>query len=369
MDLREIVSTAPREAFLRGYAEQPLKEGQVRVKVDFAAAKHGTEFAAFRGIDPHIENRFDDGYKLFMPKDGQRVAPKDGRLVAPKDGQQVAPKDGQQVAPFFMRPGNMYVGKVSELGEGVDGVKVGDRVAGYGPVRPSQTTYAGDVLAVPEHMSWKEAVCYDPAQFALGGVRDGQVRLGDKAAVFGLGAIGLMTAQMLKLAGASLVIVCDPIAKRRDVALANGADIAIDPANEDAGMRIKQLTGGRGADVIIEASGFYDALQAAIRGIAYSCNIAVVGWYHECHGGLDFGREAHFNRPNLIFSRACSEPDLKYPNWSFGRICSTCWDMLSRGMLKCENVVDPVVPFVESADAYMAIERDASNSVKLGVAF
>ena len=338
-----------REAVYREYEEQPLKPGQVRVKVEHASVKHGTEYTAFRGIDPHLENRFDNELLLFIPD------------------QEIKEKS------FFMRPGNMYVGTVCEIGGDVDGAaagfKVGDRVAGYGPLRHTQTSRAGDLMAMPERMSWKEAVCYDPAHFALGGVRDGQVRLGDSVAVFGLGAIGQLAAQMARLAGAATVIVCDPIEKRRKVALANGADVALDPYAEDAGLAIKQLTGKRGADVIIEASGSYDAMQAAIRGIAYSCNIAVVDRYHECQGGLDFGREAHFNRPNLIFSRACSEPNLLYPNWSFQRLMDTCWDMLSKGLLKCDNIIDPVVPFAESAKAYMDIEQNPSNSIKLGVSY
>ena len=342
MALREMVSTEYKNAFLQEYTEQPLREGQVRVRAEFAAVKHGTEYAMFRGVDPHIDNRFDAEYNLFIPRDK---------------------------TPYFMRPGNMFVGRVCELGGGVTNLKLGDRIAGYGSVRQTYAIDAESALIPPEHMTWKEAVCYDPAQFALGGIRDAQVKLGDKVAIFGLGAIGMIAAQMAKLAGASLVIVCDPVRKRRDAALANGADIAIDPENEDAGLRIKQLTDKRGADAIIEASGIYKAMQAAIRGIAYSCNIAVVGWYHECHGGLDFGYEAHFNRPNLIFSRACSEPDLKYPNWSFSRICDTCWDMLAKGLIKCDNIVDPIVPFEDSAEAYMAIERSAEDSIKLGVIF
>ena len=343
--LMEVVSEKPREAFIREYTDVPLKPGQVRVDVDFASVKHGTEFTAFRGIDPHQENRFDDEYLLFLQD--QNIKDK----------------------PYFMRPGNMYVGRINEIGEDVNNYNIGDKVAWYGPLKQTQTTNVGDVLAIPDSMSWKEAVCFDPAHFALGGVRDGQVRLGDSVAVFGLGAIGMIAAQMAKLAGAAFVIVCDPIEKRRKAAIENGADFAIDPSVEDAGLKIKQLTSKRGADVIIETSGSYQALQAAIRGIAYSCNIAVVGWYHECRGGLDFGREAHFNRPNLIFSRACSEPDLLYPNWSFKRIRDTCWDILSRGLLKCENIIDPVVPFSESAKAYMEIEQNPNDSIKLGISY
>ena len=212
-------------------------------------------------------------------------------------------------------------------------------------------------------------MCYDPAQFALGGIRDGQVRVGDNVVISGLGAIGLLAAQFARLAGAAMVIVCDPIEKRRNVALENGADLALDSSSVDVGFEIKKATGKRGADVVIETSGNYHALQQAIRGVAYNGNVAVVGWYHECLGGLNLGREAHFNQPNIIISRACSEPNREYPRWSFERICNTCWDMLAKGLLKCENIVDPVVPIDKAAETYMSIDRNPSSSVKMGVEF
>ena len=220
-----------------------------------------------------------------------------------------------------------------------------------------------------ERMTWKEAMCYDPAQFALGGISDGKVRVGDNVAIFGLGAIGLIAAQLARLAGAAKVIVCDPIQKRREAALENGADLALDSSAVDVGLEIKKATDNRGADVIIETSANYHALQHAIRGIAYNGNIAVVGWYHECAGGFNLGREAHFNQPNILLSRACSEPNRDYPRWDFDRICAVCWDMLRKGLIKCENIVDPVVALEEAADAYMAIEQNPSSSVKLGVTF
>jgi threonine dehydrogenase-like Zn-dependent dehydrogenase len=343
MALREVVSEAPRKAFIRDYEDAPLKPAQIRVKVEYAAAKHGTEFTHFRGQDPFLENRFDEQRQIFVPDESVKNA------------------------PYFMRPGNMWVGVVTETGAGVKHHKIGDRVAWYGPLKTTHTVDDGCALMVSPGMTWKQAVCYDPAQFALGGIRDGNVRMGDNVSVFGLGAIGLLAAQMAKLAGARQVIVCDPIEKRRQAALENGADAAIDTAAEDAGMRIKELTRNRGADVTIETSGSYHALQAAIRGAAYNANIAVVGWYHECLGGLDLGREAHFNQPNIMLSRACSEPNREYPRWDFKRVCDTCWEMLGQGLLNCENIVDPVVPFEKSAQAYMAIEQNPNESVKLGV--
>lgn len=142
--------------------------------------------------------------------------------------------------PFFMRPGNMWVGNITEIGPKVSGFQVGERIAGYGPFKSTHTLKAENALRMSERMTWKEAMCYDPAQFALGGIRDGQVRVGDNVAIFGLGAIGLIAAQLARLAGAAKVIVCDPIQKRREAALENGADLALDSSAVDVGLEIKR---------------------------------------------------------------------------------------------------------------------------------
>lgn len=344
--LKRLIATAPFTPVLVEYEEQPLKPDEVRVKTDFAAPKHGTELSHYRGQDPFQDSYYDEEWRMFLSREHK-------------------PND-----EFPMILGNMCVGTITEIGADVTGFEVGQRVAGYGPIRSTQTFKTREILTMPERMTWQEAVCHDPAQFALGGIRDGHVRIGDIVVVSGLGAIGLIAAQMARLSGASKVIVVDPIERRRKAALENGADLALDPTACDAGLEIRKATDKHGADVTIETSGTYPALQAAIRGSAYGGNIAVVGWYKECKAGLNLGREAHFNQPNIIISRACSEPNRDYPRWSFDRICDTCWDMLKKGMIKCENIIDPVVPFEESAKAYdELVDKHPDQSIKLGVKF
>lgn len=346
MSLNELFVNEPGKCLLRKYEDGPLSSGKLRVKVDFGAPKHGTELSLFRGQDPFLENRFDQELQLFLP---------DNELKA---------------RPYGMKPGNMWVGKIIEVGAGVERFTIGQRIAGYGPLRNTHIIDSNNALIMPEDMTWKQAVCYDPTQFALGGIRDGHIRCGDNVAVFGLGAIGLIAAQLAKLSGAANVIVFDPIECRRKAALENGADYAFDPTTCDAGLEIKMLTNKLGADVIVETSGSYPALQAAIRGVAYAGNVSVVGWYKECKGFLNLGREAHMNQPNIFISRACSEPNRDYPRWDFNRICKTAWDLLSKGMIHCENIVNPVVKFEDSAKAYENfVDKHPEMSVKLGVEF
>jgi threonine dehydrogenase-like Zn-dependent dehydrogenase len=345
---KQLVAVAPRTTAVLTYEDRELKPGEMRVKVDFASPKHGTELAAFRGESPHIADYYDSDWHAFLPRQGSADDPFNGKWVL----------------------GNQFVGTVVEACGEVGDFNIGERVCGYGGIAETRITSPGGLRKMPANMSWQNAVCYDPAQFALGGVRDGGVKLGDAVAVIGLGAIGQVAAQLARLAGASYVAVVDPIEKRRTCALAAGADAAFDPTTQDAGLEFKRATGKRGVDVIIETSANEAALQVALRGLAFGGTIAFVGWARPFRGGLDLGREAHFNNANIVFSRAVSEPLREYPRWTFERICDSCWQILSDGRIDCENIIDPVVPFADAAGAYEEyVDRHPDRSIKLGFAF
>lgn len=106
-------------------------------------------------------------------------------------------------------------------------------------------------------------------------------------------------------------------------------------------------------DVVLETSGTYIAIQQGLRALAYGGTLAMVGWLKECKYPIHLGYEGHFNQQKIVFSRACSEPNTDYPRWSFDRICKEAWQMLCKGMFKCENIVNPVVPFEECDKGYL----------------
>ena len=211
-------------------------------------------------------------------------------------------------------------------------------------------------------------MCLDPATVALGGIRDARVRVGDRVAVFGLGAIGLMAVQLARVAGASFIVAVDPIEPRRAVAARTGANLVLDPTTSDVGLEVRAALGA-GVDVSIESSGSSRALHGAIRALAMGGAVAVIGWYTETKGGLDLGREAHFNRPKLVFPRAESEPHYDHPRWNNRRQADAAWQLLAEGRVDCEPVVQPVVRFEEVVEQYQEIDRHPEQSVKLGVRF
>jgi hypothetical protein len=75
------------------------------------------------------------------------------------------------------------------------------------------------------------------------------------------------------------------------------------------------------------------------------------------------------NRPRIVFTRACSEPNPDYPNWDEGRILDVAWRLLSDGTLRSEPIVRPVVDYRDLAQEYPRIATHPGENVKLGVRF
>lgn len=349
--MKKLVATAPRAAKLIDYEDPEIKDNEVRVKVEFAAPKHGTELADFRDVTPFKDGKFDEELRVFK-----------------KRGQ-----DEPRGITFGDLPiGNMFVGTIIEAGREVTDYKVGDRVCSYGPIKETEIINAVNnyrLRKMSKDASAMNAVCYDPCQSALGAVRDANVRPGDDVVVIGLGAIGLLALQLAVKAGAR-VIGIDPIAKRREVAEHLGAVLTLDSTVCDAGLEIKRFFDKRGADAIIETSGNVQALQSAIKGLGYNGLIAYVAFAKPFPAGLWLGQEGHFNYGRMIFSRAQSEPYPEFPRWNRHRLEDVVWDMLMNGYLDCSEIVNPVVPFAEVAEKFCeVVDQHPDESIKLGVQF
>lgn len=350
--MKKLVAVEPRVAELKEYEDRAILENEVRVKTQFASPKHGTELADFRGTTPFIDGKFDDEWKIFRERD----------------------KDEPRGIEFGDLPlGNMFVGTITEVGKQVTDFKVGDRVCSYGPIKETQIVNAVDnykLRKMSPDASAKNAVCYDPAQFALSGVRDANVRPGDRVVVIGLGAIGQLALQYAAKVGAAAVIGVDPIEKRRVIAKKHGANYTFDSMACDVGYEIKRVTGKQGADVIIETSGNVNALQSALKGLAYGGTIAYVAFSKPFPAGLWLGQEAHYNYGKIIFSRACSEPNPEYPRWSRKRIEDVVWEHLMSGYLDCEDIIYPTIDFEEAAEGFCKyVDQQPDASIKLGITF
>ncbi len=339
---KELLCVGKEQLAWNEYDEPPLGLGQLRVASQFTAAKHGTEMAVFKGYSG-VRGRYDRDLQVFAYD--------------------------KRYDPAGFRPGNMTVGAVTEVGPQVNGYAIGDRLLLYGGFRQTHIVAHDRCWKIPIDMPWQSAVCLDPADFALGAVRDGHVRVGDNVAIFGMGAIGLMVVQIARLAGAGKVIAVEPLASRRSLARQLGADLVLDPLHCDAGLEIKRATENRGADVAIDYSGDRQAIQAALRGVAYGATVVAGAYPPPYDAGLDFGAEAHVNTPHIVFSRACSEPNRDHPRWDERRLLVACMDLLTGGRVRGQEVVTPVVPFDELLETYPKIAAEPERLIKLGAAY
>lgn len=108
---------------------------------------------------------------------------------------------------------------------------------------------------IPNHVSYEEAALTEPLACVLHGVEEAQVKLGDTVAIIGAGPIGMLHLLTVKAVGAEKTIVIDLVDERLDFAGKLGADETVNAGKVDVVETVKRLTGGYGADVVIEAIG------------------------------------------------------------------------------------------------------------------
>ncbi|WP_342043179.1 alcohol dehydrogenase catalytic domain-containing protein [Bacillus sp. OTU2372] len=120
---------------------------------------------------------------------------------------------------------------------------------------PSAALEAGNLVKIPNHLTFEQAVITEPLACCINGQRKANVKMGDVVVVIGGGPIGLMHVQLAKIAGASTVILSEPIGHRREKALLAGADFAVNPDIESLEDIVLSETEGLGADVVIMAIG------------------------------------------------------------------------------------------------------------------
>jgi NADPH:quinone reductase len=184
--------------------------------------------------------------------------------------------------PLPFSPGSEMAGIVQAVGEGVTRVKPGDRVMAfttYGAFAEEVKIGADRLTPIPEAMDFANAsafgIAYATSDHAL---RDrGALRAGETLLVLGAaGGVGLAAIEIGKAIGA-YVIACASTDDKLSVCRAHGADETINYAREDLRARIRDLTAGRGADVVYDpVGGSYT--EPALRSIAWRGRLLVVGF-------------------------------------------------------------------------------------------
>ncbi|HVX00320.1 MAG TPA: zinc-binding alcohol dehydrogenase, partial [Candidatus Babeliaceae bacterium] len=264
--------------------------------------------------------------------------------------------------------GYCNVGKVVAVGDGVVGIKVGDRVASNGNHAEFVCVPQNLVAQVPDYVSDEEAAFTVIGSIGLQGIRLCEPTLGETIVVVGLGLIGLITAELL-IANGCKVIGIDLDARKVALAQLNGID-AINPSKGvDSVKYVQECTNLVGADgVIITASAkTNDIISQAAKMCRKRGRIILIGVV-----GLNINR-ADFYEKELSFQVSCSygpgryddnyeQRGVDYPlpfvRWTEKRNFDAVLNAISTGRLNVKSFITERVPLNE----YQRIYGDIGNS-------
>ncbi len=269
--------------------------------------------------------------------------------------------------------GYCNVGEVIAVGEGVSDLQIGDRVASNGSHAETVCVPRNLVAKIPENVTNDEAAFTVIGSIGLQGIRLLNPTLGETVVVIGLGLIGLLTAELLKLNGCR-VIGFDFDDKKLEIARQKGIIVANPAAGTDTVKLVESLTNGVGADgVIITASAKTDdIISQAAQMSRKRGRIVLVGVI-----GLDLSR-AEFYEKELSFQVSCSygpgryddnyeQKGVDYPlpfvRWTENRNFQTVLQLIGSDLLDVKPFITEVVPIEEYQKVYGNMNSGAIASI------
>jgi len=324
MNRRSLYFTAPYEAELRPTAFDPAGD-EVVVETRVSAISAGTELLVYRGEAPSD-----------LPAD-ETIDALDGDLSFP------------------VRYGYAAVGEVVETGAAVEGAWTGRTVFAFNPHESRFAARPEDLVPVPGDVSTESMALLPSVETATSLVLDGRPRLGERIVVFGAGTVGLCTVALLSSFPLERLVAVDPLADRRDRALAFGADEAIPPEAVEAPAAPDADRDG--ADLVYELSGQPAALDDAVGVAGYDGRIVVGSWYGTKRAAVDLGTAFHRDRISIESSQVSTLSPESRGRWTKARRMGTALDRLRT--LDVGSLVTHRVPFADAPTAYRLLdERD-----------
>jgi threonine dehydrogenase-like Zn-dependent dehydrogenase len=362
-DRRRIVSlgfSAPRTVGLFEYDEGDPTEGQFDLDTLYTGISAGTELTQFRGSNPYLHGRWDEGLQLFVPSpEGETASTaypvrftgymEVGRVVASRTP---AVREGETVCMAYGHKSGHRADSRRDffvvLPEGVDPI-LGIYIAQMGPI------CANGILHADEE--------------ALG---DRVTRLGEglrglRVAVFGAGVVGLLTALLAQWAGAAEVAVVDRAPDRLAVAERLGL-LAVSTAGGDAAVALKERwlagdswgageAGERGADVAFQCSASDTLLHLALNSLRPQGTVIDLGFYQGGAPQVRFGESFHHNGLRHVCAQIRRVPRRLAATWNRQRLAQeTIAFLQDRGDAVREHLITHVATFGEAQAVYDALD-------------
>jgi 2-desacetyl-2-hydroxyethyl bacteriochlorophyllide A dehydrogenase len=258
--------------------------------------------------------------------------------------------------PF--RPGYSFAGTVEAVGSAVTDFRPGDRVcsgsrhAAFAVVDTARSA----LIRIPDEVGFEAAALSRLATISLHGVRLARLSLGERVAVFGQGVIGQFARQLCELDGAALTIAIDQIDSRLEVARRLGATHTLNPQRDDVPARVRELTGGSGVEVAIEATGNPAVIPTALAVTATLGRVVLLG---SPRGRVEIDPYTDVHRKGLALIGAHASLAPQRPNawnpWTAEANNILVLELMRQGRMRTEGLVSHRIPADEAPNIFEAL--------------
>ncbi len=342
--MRVLEYLSPRTARIVDAANPTAIGKQIVTRSRSCLVSAGTEMGFYRGTAPQLQNSIDE-FRVFRSKANNITYP--------------MRSDGPGV--WWM--GYSNVSEVIEVSREVTKFHPGDLVYAKAGHKSHQLLDSEQVLNLPKSVNPDHAAFLSLLEITLNATLDAGYRVLEDVVVIGLGPIGQLLSQLAKLSGCRVIAV-DRVPSRLDLAKRTGVDDIVDVSKiDDLAVTLREMTGGRGPDVVVEASGNVKVLHEAIRSVCFNGRVVVVSFYQEPATTLELGKEFHHKRVKLISSQVGGiAPEISNA-WNRERRLQASLSLVER--LQLEPLISHRVSFEDLPDMLATIDKDpgSCNSV------
>jgi 2-desacetyl-2-hydroxyethyl bacteriochlorophyllide A dehydrogenase len=263
---------------------------------------------------------------------------------------------------YPLRYGYSAVGRVAALGSEVDAAWENRNVFAFQPHSSYFLASPNELLTLQEGLLAEDAVFLPNMETAVNFVMDGNPRIGESAAVFGQGIVGLLTTALLARFPLADLLTLDHYPLRRRASLELGANASLDPAGPQTPKQMLALLPD-GADLTFELTGSPEALDQAIASTGFAGRVVIGSWYGQKRASLDLGGRFHRSRIHLISSQVSSiSPELT-GRWDKARRFALAWDMLRQ--VRPSRWITHRFSLAQASQAYRLLDQDPREAIQI----
>jgi 2-desacetyl-2-hydroxyethyl bacteriochlorophyllide A dehydrogenase len=334
---KSLYFTGPCQVELR---EEPLAApgpGRVLVRTLMSAISPGTEMLIYRGQAPRE-----------MAADAT-LAALPGSLAFP------------------LKYGYAAVGRVAALGPEVAPTWQDRLVMAFQPHEDSFLAAPEELLPVPPGLSPEDAVFLPNLETAVTLVLDGRPLIGEKAAVFGQGIVGLLLTALLARFPLAKLVTLDRHPNRRLASESLGAHASLDPLAPRALDQARALLQGDGhdpgADLTYEISGNPAALDQALALTGFHGRVVIGSWYGAKTSELHLGGLFHRSRQVIVSSQVSTIAPELTGRWDKPRVRAVAWRLVQE--IAPARFITQRFPLAQAAQAYQLLDREPGEAIQV----